>query len=60
MAVVSKRFEALGFDGKPVRLGLLGGTFDPIHMGHLRVAEEMRMALSLDAVIFIPAGNPVF
>ena len=60
MAVVSERFDNLGADGAPVRLGLMGGTFDPVHNGHLRVAEEMREALDLDAVLFIPAGIPVF
>src|SRR2546423_4070763 len=43
---------------KPVRLGLLGGTFDPIHTGHLVIAEVARHALSLDQVIFVPAGDP--
>lgn len=37
------------------RLGLFGGTFDPIHLGHLRSAEEVREAFSLDRVLFIPA-----
>jgi nicotinate-nucleotide adenylyltransferase len=41
-----------------VRLGLLGGTFDPIHMGHLLVAEVARHALALDRVLFVPAGDP--
>lgn len=39
-------------------LGLLGGTFDPIHFGHLRLAEEAREALGLDQVCLIPAGDP--
>ena len=60
MAVISERFDNLGANGAPVKLGLMGGTFDPIHIGHLRVAEEMREALELDAVLFIPTGAPVF
>lgn len=39
-------------------LGLLGGTFDPIHFGHLRLAEEAREALGLGQVMLIPAGDP--
>lgn len=40
------------------RLGILGGTFDPPHIGHLRVASEVMDALSLDRVILLPAGTP--
>jgi nicotinate-nucleotide adenylyltransferase len=40
------------------RVGILGGTFDPIHFGHLVIAEEVREALSLDRVLFIPAFDP--
>ncbi len=41
-----------------MRIGLLGGTFNPIHFGHLRVAEEVREAFCLDKIIFIPSGVP--
>ncbi|BBO19449.1 MAG: nicotinate-nucleotide adenylyltransferase [Burkholderiales bacterium] len=42
----------------PEPLGLIGGTFDPVHYGHLRLAEEAREALGLDEVRWIPAGRP--
>ncbi len=41
-----------------MRIGLFGGTFNPIHIGHLRAAEEVREAMGLDLVYFIPCGNP--
>jgi nicotinate-nucleotide adenylyltransferase len=40
------------------RVGILGGTFDPIHYGHLVIAQEVREALSLDRVLFVPAAVP--
>ncbi len=39
-------------------VGVLGGTFDPIHLGHLKIAEEARQQLGLDRVLFVPAGRP--
>jgi nicotinate-nucleotide adenylyltransferase len=41
-----------------VRLGILGGTFDPFHVGHLIVAQDVLEALALDRIFLIPAGIP--
>ena len=43
---------------KVVRVGVLGCTFDPIHVGHLILAEEARDQLDLSIVYLVPAGNP--
>ena len=40
------------------RLGVMGGTFDPIHYGHLVTAEEALVQFALDAVVFVPTGRP--
>ena len=41
-----------------MNIGVLGGTFDPVHIGHLKVAEEVTARLNLSEVIFTPAGQP--
>ncbi|MPZ22915.1 MAG: adenylyltransferase/cytidyltransferase family protein, partial [Dehalococcoidia bacterium] len=41
-----------------MRVGILGGTFDPIHLGHLVLAQEASWQLRLDRLLFIPAGTP--
>jgi nicotinate-nucleotide adenylyltransferase len=40
------------------RIGVLGGTFDPVHNGHLHIGDALRTALDLDRVLWVPAGRP--
>ncbi len=49
--------EAMSKSKLPL-VGIFGGTFDPIHYGHLRVAEEIIEAIGLQKMYFIPAGVP--
>ena len=44
--------------GATQRVGIMGGTFDPIHIGHLAIAESARESLGLARVLFLPAGVP--
>jgi nicotinate-nucleotide adenylyltransferase len=43
---------------KKFKLALLGGTFNPIHIGHLFIAEEVRVSLGYDKIVFVPAFKP--
>jgi len=43
---------------QPAKMGILGGTFDPIHFGHLRTAEEVGHALGMEKIFLIPAASP--
>lgn len=41
-----------------IKTGIMGGTFDPIHYGHLLAAEECRRRLGIDRIVFVPTGSP--
>jgi nicotinate-nucleotide adenylyltransferase len=41
-----------------MKIGVVGGTFDPVHNGHLAIAREVRARLSLTRILFVPAGQP--
>jgi nicotinate-nucleotide adenylyltransferase len=50
-------WSSSGREGR--KIGVLGGTFDPVHLGHIMMAEEAKAALDLSEVLLVPAGQPI-
>ena len=61
MDPLAGQYETIGLahvEGRRRRIGIMGGSFNPIHCGHLEMAEHAYKALGLDTVLFIPLGDP--
>lgn len=57
---ITRAFQIPGGRRQRVQIGILGGTFDPVHLGHLRLAEEAADAFALDTVLLVPNDQPVW
>lgn len=60
MGEASTKASGAPLADRPLRLGIMGGTFDPPHLGHMLAADQAQQALGLDRVVFMPAGTPSF
>ncbi len=54
----TERSTAVAQDAPPERLGLFGGSFNPIHYGHLAIARDVRERMKLSRILFVPTGHP--